>query len=457
MASSALEERQRQATQLERELTGLARRRGELDVELATLFARLEEEVPLVSDPAPIEAALAELEHERRALVASEESWRRALSAHQAREAEVQRQLVGIRVRAGELTASLRDATRRLGEMEQRLSELEARLARPLDDRELTELRSGMEALEALELATDDLGARLRPLVEVATARAQEEAATANEIRRLRVEREELQGRRLELATGESRTRARLAAEEDAIPRRVGLSVSALTDATLPEGVAPTSARALAEELEERLGRLGPVNPLAALELAELEAELGRMREASRDVREARSAAERLRAELEEAIASRTIEVVAAVSEAFDGLMGRLFRGAGGKVVLEDPSEPFSSPVALEITIPARKVHRVGLLSGGERSLVSLAFLFAVLSARPVPFVVLDEVEAALDDKNLALFADLLVEMGATTQVIVVTHQRRTMEVASTLIGVSMSPRGSSRVVRHVLGDALEA
>jgi len=456
-ASSTLEERQRQATQLERELAGLARRRGELDVELATLSARLEEEVPLGSDPAPIEAALAELEHERRSLVASEESWRHALGAHQAREAEVQRQLVGIRVRAGELTASLRDATRRLGEMEHRLSELEERLARPVDDRELTELRSGMEALEALELATDDLGARLRPLIEAAAAKAQEEAATADEIRRLRVEREELQGRRLELATGESRARARLAAEEDAIPRQVGTSVSALADATLPEGVAPTAARALAEELEERLGRLGPVNPLAALELAELEAELGRMREASRDVREARSAAERLRAELEQAIASRTVEVVAAVSEAFDGLMGRLFRGARGKVVLEDPSEPFSSPVALEITIPARKVHRVGLLSGGERSLVSLAFLFAVLTARPVPFVVLDEVEAALDDKNLALFADLLVEMGATTQVIVVTHQRRTMEVASTLIGVSMSPRGSSRVVRHVLGDALEA
>jgi chromosome segregation protein len=237
----------------------------------------------------------------------------------------------------------------------------------------------------------------------------------------------------------------------------VGCSPEALADATLPEGVAPTAARALAEELEERIARLGPVNPLAAIELAGLEAELGRMREASRDVRAARSTAERLRTELEEAIATRTIEIVGAVSEAFDGLMGRLFRGARGRVVLEDPSAPFSSPVALEIAIPARKVHRVGLLSGGERSLVSLAFLFAVLSARPVPFVVLDEVEAALDDKNLALFADLLVEMGATTQVIVVTHQRRTMEVASTLIGVSMSPKGSSRVVRHVLGDVLEA
>jgi chromosome segregation protein len=128
-------------------------------------------------------------------------------------------------------------------------------------------------------------------------------------------------------------------------------------------------------------------------------------------------------------------------------LVEAMFPGGAGRLSLTEPSDPLGTGVDLEARPAGKQVRKLSLLSGGERSLVALAFLFAVFRSRPSPFYVLDEVEAALDDVNLHRFLGLLHEFRAEAQLIVVSHQKRTMESADALYGVTMTPGGSSKVV----------
>ena len=124
-----------------------------------------------------------------------------------------------------------------------------------------------------------------------------------------------------------------------------------------------------------------------------------------------------------------------------------LFRSGEGRLILTDPSDMLTTGVDVEARPPGKKVKRLSLLSGGERSLTAVAFLVALFKARPSPFYVLDEVEAALDDVNLGRLIDIIEELRDTSQLIVITHQKRTMEIASMLYGVSMAKDGTTKVV----------
>src|SRR5208282_5569578 len=130
-----------------------------------------------------------------------------------------------------------------------------------------------------------------------------------------------------------------------------------------------------------------------------------------------------------------------------------LFPGGTGRLSLTDPTDLLNTGVDVEARPAGKNVRKLSLLSGGERSLVALAFLFAVFRSRPSPFYLLDEVEAALDDVNLHRFLDLLAEFRDEAQLIVVSHQKRTMEIADVLYGVSMQPGGASKVVSERLRD----
>ncbi len=127
--------------------------------------------------------------------------------------------------------------------------------------------------------------------------------------------------------------------------------------------------------------------------------------------------------------------------------MSTLFPGSTGRLVLTEPSDLLDTGVDVEARPAGKNVRQLSLLSGGERSLVALAFLFAVFRSRPSPFYLLDEVEASLDDVNLHRFLDLLHEFRGEAQLIIVSHQKRTMEAADALYGVTMMPGGSSKVV----------
>jgi chromosome segregation protein len=135
------------------------------------------------------------------------------------------------------------------------------------------------------------------------------------------------------------------------------------------------------------------------------------------------------------------------VEENFAMLVATLFPNGQGSLSLTDPSNILESGVDLEVRPAGKNIRRLSLLSGGERSLVALAFLFAVFRSRPSPFYMMDEVEAALDDVNLHRFLDLVHEFREEAQLLIVSHQKRTMEAADCLYGVSIPPGGSSLVV----------
>ena len=131
----------------------------------------------------------------------------------------------------------------------------------------------------------------------------------------------------------------------------------------------------------------------------------------------------------------------------FEALFSTLFPGGEGSLSLTDPNDLLNTGIELKARPSGKNVRKLSLLSGGERSLTALAYLFAVFRSRPSPFYVMDEVEAALDDVNLHRFLDLVAEFRDAAQLIIVSHQKRTMEAADVLYGVTMEPGGSSKVL----------
>jgi chromosome segregation protein len=142
------------------------------------------------------------------------------------------------------------------------------------------------------------------------------------------------------------------------------------------------------------------------------------------------------------------------VRNAFDHVFKRLFPGGEGKLVLTDPSSMLTTGIEVEARPAGKKVKRLSLLSGGERSLVAVAFLVSLFKARPSPFYILDEVEAALDDTNLGRLLEIYEELRENSQLLVITHQKRTMEVGDALYGVTMRGDGVSAVISQRLREA---
>jgi chromosome segregation protein len=141
------------------------------------------------------------------------------------------------------------------------------------------------------------------------------------------------------------------------------------------------------------------------------------------------------------------------VAREFEDIIGRLFPGGEGRLLLTEPDDMLTTGIEVEARPPGKRVKRLSLLSGGERALTAIAFLVAIFKARPSPFYVLDEVEAALDDTNLQRLLEILAELRDVSQLIIVTHQKRTMEVADTLYGISMRGDGVSTVISQRLRE----
>ncbi|MFN0090264.1 MAG: AAA family ATPase, partial [Acidimicrobiales bacterium] len=218
---------------------------------------------------------------------------------------------------------------------------------------------------------------------------------------------------------------------------------------TEPAGPAAASepAAARAERLERELRGLGPVNPLAAQEHAALAERAEHLETQLDDAKEARRELMKVIRAIDEEIVDVFAGAYADVAANFEELVQALFPGGAGRLGLTDPENLLDTGVEVEARPSGKNVRKLSLLSGGERSLVALAFLFAVFRARPSPFYVMDEVEAALDDVNLHRFLDLIRAFREEAQLIIVSHQKRTMEAADCLYGVTMKPGGASKVV----------
>ena len=208
---------------------------------------------------------------------------------------------------------------------------------------------------------------------------------------------------------------------------------------------------------ERDLNLLGKVNPLALEEFSAMEERHNFLTEQLDDLKRTREDLLSIIKEVDERVQQVFTEAYEAVEREFEGVFSRLFPGGEGRLILTDPSNMLTTGVDVEARPPGKKVKRLSLLSGGERSLTAVAFLVALFKARPSPFYVLDEVEAALDDVNLGRLIDIIEELRSTSQLIVITHQKRTMEIADALYGVSMRGDGVTQVIGQRLRESASA
>jgi chromosome segregation protein len=204
---------------------------------------------------------------------------------------------------------------------------------------------------------------------------------------------------------------------------------------------------------ERALALLGKINPLALEEFVALEERHKFLSDQLEDLKTSRRDLLTVVKDVDERVQQIFQAAYSDVEREFEQVFAVLFPGGSGRLVLTDPDNWLETGIEVEARPPGKKVKRLSLLSGGERSLTAVAFLVAIFRARPSPFYVLDEVEAALDDRNLSRLVDLLADLKSTSQLIIITHQKRTMEVADALYGVSMRGDGITQVISQRLRE----
>jgi chromosome segregation protein len=278
------------------------------------------------------------------------------------------------------------------------------------------------------------------------------------------------EARRQELGRAETRARQRLleekmreewGAEPSALSERLGGRDLARgpDEGEVLDRLAALDDQALMRKrsrLEKDLDVIGNVNPLAAEQATALEERESFLQGQMDDVRASRRDLLRIVDSVDGEILALFSAAFEEIAAQYERLFAALFPAGRGRLVLSDPADALGSGVEVQAAPSGRTLKRLSLLSGGERALSAMAILFAVFSARPSPFYILDEVEAALDDVNLVRFLGLLRQFRES-QLLVITHQKRTMEVADVLYGVAIRPDGVSRVISQRLGDLLPA
>src|SRR6266511_3479819 len=377
--------------------------------------------------------------------------------------------------RAEQATTAARVAGAAVGErrrlLDQRLAELRAQAAAEV---EAAERRARIRAarLEGAARAGEAAGVGKRALDRLGRSLAAvtaERDRLAGALQAARVGLAEAAARRREAtaaldehhtvtrASDTARVEARLRAEE--LGKRIVEEFAIDPDEALAEYLPDEARRAelpeadprrqpsaelrrVATALDRRLTLLGRVNPLALEEFRALEERYTFLSGQLQDLKESRRDLLKVVRAVDERVREVFGQAFEDVAREFQRTFGLLFPGGDGRLLLTDPEDLLASGVEVEARPPGKRVRRLSLLSGGERSLVALAFYFAIFRARPSPFYVLDEVEAALDDVNLHRFLDLLDDTREQAQLLIVSHQRRTMEAGDALYGVSMQPDG---------------
>ncbi len=228
---------------------------------------------------------------------------------------------------------------------------------------------------------------------------------------------------------------------------QLGLTAEQLLAEELPEDFDVAATKAELKKAEKALNSLGKVNPLALEEFKALEERYNFLAQQLDDVERARNDLHEVIADVDATILQLFTEAWKDVEVAFPQVFSTLFPGGAGRLVLTDPDDMLTTGIEVEARPPGKKVKRLSLLSGGEKSLTALAMLVAIFKARPSPFYVMDEVEAALDDVNLRRLIALFEELRKDSQLIVITHQKPTMDVANVLYGVTMRGDGVTRVI----------
>jgi chromosome segregation protein len=218
-------------------------------------------------------------------------------------------------------------------------------------------------------------------------------------------------------------------------------------DVLAPPQMLPENIGAEIKELKGRLRRLGSINPSAPTEYQEVRQRYEFLQSQMADLEHSADSLQQVIAELDEVMKAEFLSVFSAAAEEFSLYFEALFGGGQAKLILTEPNDPATTGVDIVARPPGKRQQSLALLSGGERALTATALLFAILKARPLPFCLLDEVDAMLDEANVGRFRALLEEFAAKTQFIVITHNRHTIEAADTIYGISMGDNGVSQAV----------
>lgn len=370
-------------------------------------------------------------------------------------------------VSAAELEARTTDeralaAQLRLEEAESGIADAQAALSGLEDLRaQLARRRSRAEQIARAASAAAQRAGVWATEAEQRVARTREEAQESDQRltgmrareRELTQSLEEVTKKQNEAAVRRAETRARTEAIAERAMDEWAMSLEELTRLEDMSHQAETAARTELEKLDREMRRLGAVNPHAAEEYRELSEREEFLVSQIEDLQSGKRDLMKIVHEVDDTIMRVFGAAFDDVSREYEGVIARLFPGGSGVIKLTDPNDLLGSGIEIEARPPGKNVRKLSLLSGGERSLVALAFLFSIFRSRPSPFYLLDEVEAALDDVNLHRFLGLVDELEERAQVLIVTHQKRTMEAAHVLYGVSMAKDGVSRVVAKRMED----
>jgi chromosome segregation protein len=449
----------------------------------AEAFARARAELrDVVTEVDALDAQRDELakriDHER-ARIVELEGVHAGLEAEETAEAEAARVRAEARARfetrAAAVAARRRDLAVRAAGLderhafiERRLAEVEARLQTDAEARERAEderlrLDNSLIAVERLSAYVDArhvrIDRRLTTLHEERRHQTDEARAAAARLDALRHDRadaeralEEVRERSRRRELEDTEVRMRMEAAVEALRRELDTEPEVAMAAPAPDLPEGTTAAARAREVERELRLMGPINPLALEEFTALQGRHRFLEEQLDDVRESRRELTRVIRAIDAEIQQVFAAAYADVADNFGRLFTTLFPGGTGRLSLTEPENLLDTGIEIEAKPSGKNIRKLSLLSGGERSLTALAYLFAVFRSRPSPFYVMDEVEAALDDVNLHRFLDLVREFREDAQLLVVSHQKRTMEAADCLVGVSMHPGGSSKIITERIG-----
>jgi chromosome segregation protein len=453
---SALEGLESAETGLSGRTEAMARLQKSVDVlegERSRLAQRRSSVVEGVSDR---ERQIVELQQRLRSLEGEEAERMRVWEELEARRIQLAAAKEQARSEWQESATTIQAIVERRRLLQERIARIEADVERveaaptgSLDDAGALDLveryaRRGVDLLQArleeLRLRQADLrGSHQATLADLEKARADHETLRD----RISTSRERLS--QLQVRLTELRLRREIVVE--GVRRDADAEVELAMEAERPDHPEETDLEGLLEERIAQLRRLGPINPLAAVEFAELDERHTFLTDQLADVESSRAELRKVIRALDEEIEHRFQEAFHEVAEAYQRYFTVLFPGGRGRIRLTDGDDQ-EAGLMIEAQPLGKKVSQLTLLSGGERSLAALAFLFSVFEARPSPFYVLDEVEAALDDANLRRFLRIVDEFRQRAQLLIVTHQQQTMEAADVLYGVTMEPGGSSQAVR---------
>jgi chromosome segregation protein len=458
------------ATRLAKATDALSRveaERGHVSGETETLRSHLAELHERVRRE---EARTAELEAVLPALEAEEESAAARVVAERSARARIDQRAQAVAALRRDLEVRAAGLEQRRAVLERRSSEIEERLERDKVERVAAEQRrvvidrniahlDRLGGLVADRLAWVDgelAELRERRRLETEAARAATERLEGLRRERASAERrlEETRERQRRAELDEAEIRLRLEAAVETLRRDYDCEPETAMATACPELPPATSAPNRLRELERELRLMGPINPLALEEFSQLQERHQFLEGQIEDVKSSRRDLSKVIRAIDDEIVNVFRAAYADVSENYTKLFEALFPGGTGRLRLTDPDNLLDTGIEIEARPPGKTVRKLSLLSGGERSLTAMAYLFAVFRSRPSPFYLMDEVEAALDDVNLHRFLSLIEEFRQEAQLLVVSHQKRTMEAADCLYGVTMQPGGSTRVVSERVSTA---